>query len=68
MIETLTYEYSSESIQQELSNEYQHGRVSMVFKNVCVLMLWMKVASASEGLTYSFNSEPQLRSAGEDRF
>ena len=27
MTETLTYGYSSESTQQELSYEYQHGRV-----------------------------------------
>ena len=34
----------------ELSNEYQHDRVWMVFKNRCVLELWTKVASALEGL------------------
>ena len=27
MIETMAHGYSSESIQQELSNDYQHGRV-----------------------------------------
>ena len=27
MTETLTYEYSSESTQWEISNEYQHDRV-----------------------------------------
>ena len=31
-------------------NEYQHDRVKMVFKIVCFLVLWMKVASALEGL------------------
>ena len=51
MTETLTLGYSSESTQQELSNECQHDRVSMVFKNRCVLVLWTKVASALEGLT-----------------
>ena len=50
MIETLANEYSSESSQWELSNEYQHDRVSMVFKNLCVLVLWTNVASALEGL------------------
>ena len=30
-----------------LSNEYQHDKV---FKNVCILVLWKKVASALEGL------------------
>ena len=38
--ETLTYGYSSESTQWELSDEYQHDRVEMVFK--CILLLWMK--------------------------
>ena len=51
MTETLAYGYSSESTQLELSNEYQHDRVKMVFKNICVLVLWTKVpASALEGL------------------
>ena len=44
------YRYSSESIQQELSNEYQHYRVYMVLKVLCVPELWTKVASALEGL------------------
>ena len=34
-----------------LSNEYQHDRVKMVFKNLCVLVLWTKVPSALEGLS-----------------
>ena len=46
--------YSSASTQRELSNEYQHDRVSMVFKDFCVLVLRMKVASALEGLRRSF--------------
>ena len=50
MTETLAYGYSSESTHQELSDEYQHDRVKMVFKDVCVLVLWTKVASALEGL------------------
>ena len=37
MTETLAHGYSSESICRELSNEYQHDRVQMVFKNLCVL-------------------------------
>ena len=32
MAETLAHRYSSESTQRELSNEYQHNRVKMVFK------------------------------------
>ena len=56
MTETLANGYSSESTQQELSNEYQHDRVQMFFKNLCIPVLWMKVASAFEGLTH-----PMLR-------
>ena len=51
MTETLANGYSYESTRQELSNEYQHDRVSMVFEHICILVLWMKVASALEGLT-----------------
>ena len=50
MTETLAYGYSSESTPQELSNEYQHDRVYMGFKNLSVRVLWTKVASAFEGL------------------
>ena len=51
MTETLAYGYSYDSTQQELSNEYQHDRVGMVLKikNLCILVLWTKVASALEG-------------------
>ena len=51
MTETFAYGYSSKKTQGELSNEYQHDRVYMVFKNLCILVLWTKVASALEGLT-----------------
>ena len=51
MTETLANGYSSESTHRELSNEYQHDRVEMIFKNLCVLVLWTKVVSALEGLT-----------------
>ena len=37
MTETLEHGYSSESIQGELSNEYQHGTVKMGIKNVVSL-------------------------------
>ena len=50
MVETLANGYSSESAQQELSNEYQHDRVEMIFQNICVLVLWIKIASVLEGL------------------
>ena len=50
MTETLANGYSSESTQRELSNEYQHDRVWMVFKNLCICVLWSKVALALEGL------------------
>ena len=48
--ETLARWYSPERTQQELSNEYQHDMVKMIFKNLCVIVLWTKVASALEGL------------------
>ena len=51
MFEPLANEYVSESTGRGLSNEYQHDRVLMVFKYRCVLVLWMKVASALEGLS-----------------
>ena len=41
----------SESTQQEISNEYQHDRVKMIFKNLCVLVLWTEVALAIKGLS-----------------
>ena len=51
MTETLAYGYSSDNTQWELSNElYQHDRVKMVYKNISILVLWTKVASALEGL------------------
>ena len=50
MTETLANGYSYEVTQREPSNEYQHDRVKMVFKNLCVLVLLEKVASALEGL------------------
>ena len=50
MIETLANGYSYESTQRELSNEYQHDRVSMIFKNLPILVIWMKAASALKGL------------------
>ena len=49
MTETEANIYLSESTHRELFNEYQHDRVSRVFKKLCVLVLWMKVASALEG-------------------
>ena len=50
MTETLANGYSSESTQRELSNEYQHDRVSMIFKRFHILVLGTKVVSALEGL------------------
>ena len=51
MPETLANGYSSESTQRELSDEYQHDRVLMVIKNLCLLVIWTKVASALLGLS-----------------
>ena len=38
MTETLEHGYSSESTQRELSNEYQHDRIEMVFKKFGILV------------------------------
>ena len=46
---TLALGYSSESSQPELSNEYQHARVKMIFKYLCILVPWTKLASALVG-------------------
>ena len=40
------------SSQRELSNEYQHDRIQMVIKNLCILVLWAKVALVLDGLGY----------------
>ena len=56
MTETLANGYSSESALRELSNEYQHDRVCMVFRIFCVLAHWAKVASALEGIIGTFSS------------
>ena len=53
MTETMANGYSSESTPRELSNEYQHDRASLVFENICILVLWMEVVSALEGLNRS---------------
>ena len=52
MTETLAHGQSSEITQRALFNEYQHGRVCMVYKGLCILVLWTKVASVLEGLRY----------------
>ena len=55
MTKTLANGYSSESSHRELSNEYQHDRVLSVFKSLSIVVLWMKVASALEGLKENGN-------------
>ena len=50
MTETMANGYSYKSTQEELCNEYKHDRIWMVFKNIWALLLWMRVASAMEGL------------------
>ena len=55
MTETLAHGYSSQSTHVKLSNEYQKDGVQIVFKNVCVIVLWTKVASALEGLIAGLN-------------
>ena len=60
MTETLANGYSFESAHRELSNEYQHDRVLMVLKNICLLVNWTKVASALEGLSKIFQEKAQM--------
>ena len=50
MTETMTNGYSSDRTQRELSNEYQHDKVKMIFIFFCFFVHWMKVISAAEGL------------------
>ena len=52
MTETLARGCLSGSTQFELSNEYQHDKVKVFFKNLCIHVLWMKVALALEGLSF----------------
>ena len=52
MIETLAHGYSSENAQLGLSNEYKHEGDLNVFQNVCIIVLWNKVASALDGLSH----------------
>ena len=35
--------------QRELSNQYQHDRVLMIIKNLCILVLWLKEVLVLEG-------------------
>ena len=51
--ETVARVQSSESTLRELcrvSNEYQHDRIKRIFNNLCVLVLWTKVASVLKEL------------------
>ena len=55
---TLGYGYLSEGTL--LFNEYQHDRVLMVFKILCILIFGVKVALALEGLRASLVVEAML--------
>ena len=60
MTKTLANWYSSESTRWELSNEYQHDRVSMVFKNLCQFgqyKVLQKNWKMLEILAYGYSSE-----------
>ena len=51
MTETTANAYSSDSTQQELSNEYQDDRVTMIFKiSFCIFVHWTKVNLAAIGM------------------
>ena len=64
MTETL----ANESAPRELSNEYQHDRAWMIFKNLCICVLWTKVDLALEGLSASMllNTPTKLYKACSD--
>ena len=51
MTETLANGYSYVSTHMLVSYEYEHDRVRMVFKIICVLVVRMKETSALEGLS-----------------
>ena len=51
MTETLVNEYSSESYQRQLFNEYQLDRFKMIFIIFPFFVHWTKVTSAAEGLS-----------------
>ena len=50
MTETLANGYSSESTQRELSYEYPHDLVLMIFIIICFFVHWTKITSAAKGL------------------
>ena len=52
MTETLAHGYSYEITQRELSYEYPHDLVRMIFIMFRICVLWTKVTSGSEGLRY----------------
>ena len=67
MIETLALGYFSESTQRELSNEHQHDMVYMFFKTICILVLWTKVTSALEGLSYCYLKQYSILTLSQEK-
>ena len=51
--------------ERESSNEHQHGRVQSVFKNLCVLVLCTKEASALKGPLFRIDNSS--RTAGNEK-
>ena len=49
-------------------NEYQHCRVKMVFKNLCILVPWTKVASALQGLILEMDLKRYCLNHQENNF
>ena len=41
----------------DLSNEYQHDRVLMVYKNLCMLVFWTKVVSNAGLINVEYESQ-----------
>ena len=62
-LKRMPHGYSSDSTQWELSNEFRHYRVLMVFKNLCILVLWTKVIYVTSQIAHE--CRPNSGSAGE---
>ena len=57
MTETIAKRYSSESTLEEQSNGYLQDSVHMVVKNLCLLVLWRKLATSSIRVKHTDNTK-----------
>ena len=54
--ETPANAYSSESTRRELSNEYQHDMITLIFMILCFFVLWAIAAVTLEGMRHPVTS------------